>query len=182
MERRSPAECLEAVRAYMHETHPHEPAVGLRTMYEDRDRATEMTLRDVSASRTEHLAELDHVICRAWEAFDSPRDSVSSRAALLGTISQAILRKAKLDGSLDHGTTIAVGVVSTDLPAKEVDASPEFMAQVVLIAEDLRGRRGLPEIVDISLVSTDGGSAEPPAVDWPHRDPDGIPIYRDAGF
>jgi hypothetical protein len=64
----------------------------------------------------------------------------------------------------------------------EVDTSPEFMAQVLLIAEDLRGRRGLPEIVYASPVSRDGGNAEPPPLDWAHRDPDGIPIYRDAGF
>ena len=150
LERRSPLECLDVIRARMAEAHPTEPEVSLRTMYEDRHRASTLTMGDLDALRAEHVAELDHVIRRAWETFDLTSRGTSGRAALLGTISQAIERKAKVDGTL-HSGALSVGisggqVLGTDSRV-EVDVSDETMARILATAMDLHERYGL--VIDV---------------------------------
>ena len=122
LERRSPLECLDVIRAYMAEAHPGEPEVSLRTMYEDRERAQSLTTRDLEALRAEHVAELDHVIRRGYEALELTNPNGSGRAALLGMISQAIERKAKVDGTLATALQIAsIAVVESPKAEERVE-------------------------------------------------------------
>lgn len=146
MERRSPLECLEVIRTHMADAHPNEPPISARTMYEDRQRAGMLITRDLEALRSEHVAELDHVIRRAWELFEL---TAQGHAALLGTISQTIERKAKVDGTLNP-KAIAIGSLAIAGPSTlgkvDVDMSDETMARILATAMDLRESHGL--IVD----------------------------------
>lgn len=146
LERRSPVECLDGVRAYMAEAHPGEPPIGLRTMYEDRERAQSLTAHDLQALRAEHLAELDHVIRRGWETLESTSPNSASRAALLGLISHTIERKARVDGTLATALQISsIAVVEAPKSAEraEVDMSDEAFARILAVAMDLRETHGL---------------------------------------
>jgi hypothetical protein len=130
----------------MAEAHPHEPEVSLRTMYDDRERSKTLTTRDVDALRAEHIAELDDVVRRAWEAFQLTKKGSATRAALLGTISQAIERKAKVDGALKPRALaigIAVGHSPDRAPRVEVDMSDDAMARILATAMDLHESHGL---------------------------------------
>ena len=169
LECRSPLECLDVVRAYMAEAHPGEPPIGLRTMYDDRERAQSLTTRDLEMLRAEHVAELNHVIARGWEAFESTNPS--SRAALLATISQTIERKAKVDGTLATALQIAsIAVVESPKAQEraEVDMSDEAMARILAIAMDLREQRGGP-LIDPTAEWVPPGS--PPLLSGPKGQP-----------
>jgi hypothetical protein len=175
LERRAPLECLDVIHAYMAEAHPHEPEVSLRTMYDDRERAQTMTTRDLDALRAEHVAELDHVVRKAWEAFELTNQGSATRAALLGTISQAIERKAKVDGTLNARALaigIAVGHSPDRAPRVEVDMSDDAMARILATAMDLHESHGL--VID---TGTDFISPLPA----PRSGPTGEPSLLDDG-
>ena len=180
LERRSPLECLEVIRAHMARAHPGEPETSLRTMFEDRQRAQILTTGDLNSLKAEHLAEFDHVLERAWEMFEVTNQGASGRAAILGTISQTIERKAKVDGTLSSkalGIGIAIGESSNASTVVDVDMSDEAMARILATAMDLRESHGLVIDAGTEFISPFPTSPSNPPFQLAPPDDDGVDDY-----
>jgi hypothetical protein len=146
-------------------------------MYEDRGRAQTLSTHHLAALRAEHVAELDHVIRRGYEALELTNPNGTSRATLLGMISQTIERKAKVDGTLATALQIAsIAVVESPKAEErvEVDMSDERMARILAIAEDLREQRGGP-LIDPTA------DWVPPGLPRLPSQPNGQPVPEDDG-
>jgi hypothetical protein len=120
LERRSAAECLTIVNAYLKERHPKELPISIDTLYDDRNRGLQLIKEQSADTVTEHLAEYDHAIAEAWVAFRQARGSSLNRSAYISTIGALIEKKAKLDGSLREQASEPAATVNVLVQVKQI--------------------------------------------------------------
>jgi hypothetical protein len=86
--------------------------VSERTVHEDRARYLELLREDIKQDVKDHIARLDQTIEEAWAAFHAftPSNAFAiKRSDYLNIIRQAVMDKAKLDGSL-NADPIQIGI------------------------------------------------------------------------